>query len=348
MALIWASRAVGVVPAFERGVSSVAIVGAIRSFTEDPVRIDTTLRVLMLVAVLAFSAFAVRLSGVGAGWGVLCLALLVTSKLPWLWLSSELVAASALAASLAAYFRRWWTALVVAALVLAFAKPDLIVPSLVAGVLLLPDRRRRVWFAGLALVVLALSLRAQWAQPPEPLGRSLFAFHQHYSAVIAPHQVTPVKVEPFSLESGRAYVDPIWGGHADLRSLILSDPDKYVDFLFLSMARSLNIARHSGLLWLAILVVAVTWRHIRSDPLTLASVAFVALNLAVISLVAFVHIRYGARFYVLSLVLITHALGTRRVGRSECRVIAVLLIALAVVQAWTLPGIAVSGYYLSD
>jgi hypothetical protein len=285
----------------------------------------------------------------------LFLGLVFTSRFPFLWLSSELFAGTLLmlvllCARRAARARSeawaWPAATALAAVGFGLAKPDLLLPGLLAGAFLavdgVPDARRRLARLGvqvalfLALLVPAgLSGGASAMAPGE---RALFSFGQHYASLVARHQVGDA---PDPWVHYPRYLARSFGSASGVAGAVLASPSRYLDFLFLSLSRSLQNIATGGVLFL-LPFAAVVWRHVPRRQRVLALLLLT--NLLPLLCLSFVHVRYLARFYPLVLHVVDRGLGALT-GRDRRLLLAFLVGILALQSVQSLAVLGSALYY---
>jgi hypothetical protein len=274
-------------------------------------------------------------------WVVVLLLALFSSQLPFLWLSTELIAGGFLFLALGAWLRGWPPTAVGALLaLLALCKPDLVLVSLTLAVcfgLERPSTRRPLaWGLGLTLVVLLapglmlLGPDYLTAYGPDGRGRSFAAFSQHFAALVAPFQLAPTP-DPWAQPG--PYVERTFPGARSMLEVIRAPGAAYLDHVALSLSR--GVRKIGWLLqwaWLAVplLVMARRRSGLGADaPERALLLSFVGCVPFV--LFAYPHIRYFARYFPLFWILLLMSL--ERLERADPRM-------------WRRPEVALAGVCL--
>jgi len=265
-----------------------------------------------------------------------------SSQLPFLWLSTELIAGGFLFLALGAWVRGWHPAGVgVLLALLALCKPDLLLVAVVLAALFASERpmerRPLVWGS---LLTLALLLAPGLAllgtgyltdYGAEGRSRGFAAFSQHFAALVAPFQVAPAP-DPWAQPG--PYLERSFPGARSMLDVVTAPGAAYLDHVALSLARGV---RKVGWLfqwaWLAVPLLVVARR--RSGPSLDAHER--ALLLAFVGCIPFVlfaypHIRYFARYFPLFWLLAL--MSVERLLREDP-------------GAWRRPAVALSGACLA-
>jgi hypothetical protein len=178
-----------------------------------------------------------------------------------------------------------------------------------------------------------------------PARRSIITFAQHYSALFAPHQAVPVN-ETLWPELVKKIFLPVWGEDKSVWKAITGHARLYYDFIFLSLGRTILDFCRSNLIFLA--PVAVYCLGItRQRMLKITSLLFL-LNFIPIALIAFMHIRYAARFYPLLLFMILLGLPALQQNKRAWRIILAYLSLVALFQIYQFKAVFLSGYWVPD
>jgi hypothetical protein len=340
----------------ESGVVSRLIVSAYNALRPyDAIRTNAGIRT---AAMLLYLGAALLLFGAskhgrqGFVLTMLFIMLLVTSRFPFLWLSSELFAGAFLMLVLWSVVRKlpfYWVGLF--AVLFTFTKPDLLLSGSLAALFLavyagVNHKARLVnlfTLVVLATILLLPGLVQEGAEVFGSEGRALFSFRQHYAALVRPHQATSDLPDPW--QQWQPYFYPVWGHTESLPQLIYSNPAIYLDFLFLSLSQSLkNLARSNVLLLVPVAAYCVT--KVRTRNLQILFGLF-ALGFFPITLLSFMHVRYLARFYPLLLFVIYLYL-TKEKRQIPYWLILLFLVAVLVWQLSYFVPVLIVGYWFPD
>lgn len=343
-------------PEFESGITSRLLVGLYNRVDDwEPVTSNAHIRaVAMVLYVLAgYLLFTAAPAG-DARTSLLFMLLLWTSRYPFLWLSSELFAGAFLMLIFWSILRKHpfaVTALFVA--LFAFSKPDLIFTGSAVGLFLAytsdTSWRPRLINAALLLAILTAFLLPGLVQDGpaylQSQGRALYSFRQHYAALVQNHQMTTVRPDPWA--EWEPYFLPVWGPSESIVELVTARPDLYLDFLFLSAARSLRNFVSANLIFL-IPVWAYAMAKISHRKIQITSLLLL-IGFLPITLLSFTHVRYIARFYPLLLVPIYWYLNEYRDrGDRTRRFMFLYLLALLGLQLYQLLAVLPSGHWFPD
>lgn len=342
-------------PIPEQGFPQFWIAGMIQSGGRLPdIQLNTAIRMLAAALYLLSAGllgWSIRGKGGLPGFS-LWMFLIFTSGMQFLWLSSELLAGAFLMLFLWGLTKAYPVEVEILFLVLlGLTKPDLFfVALLVCAYLSFHGKgklRTKLLRLDLFLALSALAWLPGLIQNGlgyiQADGRSLNSLGQHYAALISPLQVTQGLPDPWA--NYGLYVAPTWGTANSLFSLILSNPARYMDFLFLSMATSLRRLAQGLLLFYLPLAVLV-FHHWRDREKKVFVLLFLC-NLVPIFMLAFYHVRYGARF--LPLVLYTIFAGLDAVDTPRLRWITQVGMAfLLVIQVIVFGQAFSAGYWLVD
>lgn len=346
----------GSYPPFESGVSSALFVALYKLVgSTDPVTASAHVRALAMVLYLASGYLLfTSLQKDGIVLATLCVLLLFTSRFPFLWLSSELLAGAFLMLLLWSIQRRLpLTIIAVFVSLFMFSKPDLVFSGIVVGLFIAlfpvrePTLERRI--AGCAILVVAVALPLlpgilqHGIEYLAPQGRSAFSFGQHYAAMVAKHQIVADAPDPWL--SWQSYLTPVWGPAESLIGTIVSHPSEYLDFLFLSAAHSLKSFVRTNLIF--ILPVSI-YALLRARPTKARTTsALLLLGFLPITLLAFTHARYIARFYPLFLFMACLYLAESPKRRERLLLWSCLVVVL-VLQLFQVPAVMAAGYWFPD
>jgi hypothetical protein len=309
-------------PTLASGITSLLMVGLVNqglgqeTGRVDLVQTDSAIRILAAILYLGSSgllswALFTRYRVLSTSFFLL---LVLTSRYPFLWLSSELFAGSFLMLYLWSMLSNQHFGVRILLLVLfAWSKPDLLVPGVIVGLyealaLTTPPERDGLLQRAIRIVA-GLTLFALPALPTLFFNglavntglsnRSLASFAQHYAALVERHQIGPAP-EPWA--NAFAYLDATFGPVTSVVKAIQAAPSTYMDFIFLSAAKSIRNSMASYTFFLLPLV-ALLWQAIQPTKLKIIALLLLT-NLIPILLLSFVHVRYLARFYPLTLALI--------------------------------------------
>jgi hypothetical protein len=341
-------------PSFEGGISSYLLTGFINWLSNtDPVTLNSIIRLLVATLYTASAGLFSwsLLTRINAKWLYLPLILIVfLSGFPFLWLSTELLAGTFLFLSLWSILESRPFLLTFFFIALySFAKPDLIISGVVLGLFVVLTQTGTVmqkfrWgliAAGMMIlfllpIVLRSGIGALWDG-----NRSFISFSQHYASLVSWHQVG-VAPEPWTHSD--EYIRASFGDVHSVKQIILREPAKYVDFLFLSMSQSLRNMFATGFLITLSFSIFGFWRK-RERFQGLILLVF-GVSLLTITLFAYMHIRYQARFYPIMLVLALTAVPLT----SKWQKILVLLgiLALAGYLLLSMNTILACGYWFPD
>ncbi|MFP4322422.1 MAG: hypothetical protein ACLFTK_08205 [Anaerolineales bacterium] len=332
-------------PALTDGISAFLLAGtynrlAGHSFDADLITADTFLKssaaALFLVAgYLLFTAIPRPRQG---GTALLCLALILTTRFPFGWLSTEVFAGAFLMLALWSYTRGLPLALTGVFLALfSFSKPDLIFSGgLVAAYLVIQHGQRTGhWLRGagiMAFIFGVLLVPALW-QHGFASGRTLLSLHQHYAVAVARHQITDPAPDPWA-ETHR-YSDPLWGQHANPFAAIRANPRLYYDYLWLSVGNTAYNIAASGVVWLGLAWAYALWRLQRRDVLIITGLLL--LGILPITAFSFMHTRYLTRFYPLLLWAVYLYAAENEAPDRRDQALSIYLLGLLVFQLWRLP-----------
>jgi hypothetical protein len=277
----------------------------------EPIAYNTGLRIIAMTIYLV-AGTVLFWSMIGAAnilLYIIVMALLFTSRFIFLWTSSELFAGAFLMLILWSLVQRMsFVVTAIFIILFSFAKPELIFCGAILGTFLAfaqsSSWRRRIVNLFILLVVCLLFLIPAILQSGIngllPQRRALLSFCQHYATLIAPHQVTSVPKDPW-LEYEK-FTIPIWGEHTSVWQAIKGHPMLYLDFIFLSLGRTIiNFCSSNLILLLPIAVYCL--RITKQRLLKITSLLFL-LNFIPINLLAYMHVRNAARFYPLLLFMI--------------------------------------------
>lgn len=296
-------------PIFEQGIPQFLIAG----FVQIPGRLaEVPLNTILRSIAATFYLLSAGL----LGWAVkgkggflnffIFMLLIFTSGIQFLWLSSEPLAGAFLMLFFWGLLKNFPFGIEILFLVLfGLTKPDLFfVAILVSGCMSFMVKgqfRKKILcqylFFSLILLALLPGLVQNGLGYLHADGRSLNSLGQHYAALIYPLQVT--QGLPDAWQYYGIYVKPTWGMADGTAALILTNPARYMDFLFLSMATSLRRLSQGLLLFYLPLAIIVykNWQDRNKKIIVL----MVLTNLIPIFMLAFYHVRYNARFLPLAL-----------------------------------------------
>ncbi|OFZ82148.1 MAG: hypothetical protein A2583_07485 [Bdellovibrionales bacterium RIFOXYD1_FULL_53_11] len=269
--------------------------------------------------------------------------LLFGSRMPFLWLSSELLCGGFLSLAILGIVSGWHYAAVAVILAwFAFLKPEMpLVAAAVMGVYLfgLKNTRKRVWsavvFVGACfLIILPVLL---WGDAS--FGRSLLSFGQHYFSVIREHQAGSEDIV-ISWENYAALFRENFPGVNSFADVIIKYPYKFVDASALFFVRGLRHFTGLFQFLVPLLVLRVYFYFRRRQQLQDFEKYILASLVGLLPMVvfAYLHIRYQAKYYPL-LVLCALYFVQERMNRGWLRgVAALLIISAVVVQLWRFTG----------
>jgi hypothetical protein len=328
-------------PKFEQGLPQFWLAGLLQiNGPQAEIQLNTTLRsIAAAFYLLSAGLLGWSLRGKG-GWlnFGLWLALVFCSGFAFLWLSSEPLAGAFLMLFLWAWTKqRPFMVQVIFLVLFGLTKPDLFFVALLVGaylsfrgdVTLRQKLLSMLALIGLMALALAPGLLQSGPAYLQPDGRSLNSLGQHYASLIAPLQVTQGLPEPWQYYG--VYVAPTWGNANSTLTLIASNPSRYLDFLALSMAMSMRRLTQ-GLMLFFFVIGGVVFKY-GLDRSRRALILLFLANFILIFLLAFYHVRYGARFLPLALFAIFSGLDAveRPRLRNGIRLGLVLLLILQIV-----------------
>ena len=328
---VWLLSLPGEIPPFEGGMSSRLLAIAAPAVSPDDAAIENTV-VRVTAAALVIGAVSGAIAAAGAPFWLwlLAFATFMTSGVPWLEPTPDVVAIAGVAlVCWCAYSRASAVAWMLAVLVLVFSRPDLFLPGLAIGITAAAGTQRRLLRVAVlslaCLVILAVSLRS----PQHSFQRATLSFGQHYGLLM--YGDTDAK----AFDNWRQYLDADFGPDASVRDAMRDNPDKYRAFIRRSLSHTLTegIGHAASLLY--VLAAWAAWR-LRREALTWGAGAFVLLSITAITMFAFMHQRYLFRFDALALVLITRAAGR---APSSSWFVRATAIAMLVLIAWHLPNV---------
>ena len=321
-------------PAFSNGISSNLIAGLVNLVQPSSEAISS-----LIVRILSGVLFIV--SSTLVAWDIFSrykmrfaffpfVAFVFLSRFPFLWLSSELLGGAFLMFSIWSYFTHRHFLLTSAFLVLyCLAKPDLIFSGVIlAGYMVwfakcnpLNKTTRALIFSVLLFVFLLPGLIRK-------CDRQDVSFGQHYALLI--HEIAPSTTPATPWLSWPEYVNSDFGT-SKLSQIVRTHPDKYVNYLFLSLSKSFRNMALSG----ALLFLIITLAGQKNEEITLSLIVFFSSLLPII-LFAFLHIRYQARFY--PLLVITSFLATANFKPiiRNCCILFFILLFLAYLHSGTI------------
>ena len=343
-------------PALESGLSSSLLVGLYNVFSpSDSAWSNACLRTLAMLLYLmsGFALFSTLQGGNSTALSLLFIMLLSTSRFPFLWLSSELLAGAFLMLLLWSVARNSHFLVVsVCTTLFSLSKPDLALPGIVVGLLLAfrmaHGPKEKLTNVGILLVAIGALLvpgviRSGFSYFASQ-GRALFSFGQHYAAMVAKHQVASAKPDPWI--EWELYFRPIWGQPESFLQAIRSSPSRYVDFVFLSMSHSVkNFVRSN--LFLLLPPAAYSIARTRQSTLKLVSLLLLC-GFIPITLLSYTHTRYIARFYPLFLFMTYLFITESQVNKKEQKLISYYLTGVLAIQLCQLPSVFAAGYWFPD
>jgi len=254
------------------------------------------------------------------------LLILLFSRYPFLWLSTELIVASMLFFSIWAMSRNSHPVLISFFLVLlCFSKPELILITLVLlGYQVVKTRKSKralvMLLAGFVLfsgIILSPGVLKQGGKYFSGANRSMFSFGQHYAALVNRHQVN--RPAPHPWDEYNKYLDANFGGARNMLEVCLKYPLKYFDFLLLSAGH--GALKAAALLhFFLILLLMMAYRYIKEKvkPLPAEKMIYLSfVGILPLIMLSYPHIRYLARYYPLVIILILLFLQRLIAGQAE-------------------------------
>jgi hypothetical protein len=342
-------------PLLEQGLSSRLIAGIVNFFRPyAPISSNALFRALAAAGyILSGGLLAWSLTKDGKYWFfILFMALIYTSRFPFLWLSSEVLAGTFLMLTLWSIVRKLPFVLTAIFLVLfALAKPDLVLPAMLVGIfwILYRNNLRTRIYRGVALaLVLGLLLLpgviSYGFAYLRPAGRSLDSFCQHYADMVRGHQVIP---GPDPWAECHTYLQATFGPVQSILDVIRASPTRYMDFVFLSLAYSLRRMISANLAFLIVPAILALYTIRRSKPDYIVIVALFLTSLLPIFLLAYLHIRYQARFYPLALFAVFAGI-SNLCGKWLRKSVVVYLGILLILQFYQIISVFAAGYWFPD
>ena len=295
-------------PSLESGIVSSLIIGVLKILPYAPLSMNTFLRVVAATAYLAAAALL--------GFSVakrcrhpilmftLFMLLMLTSRFPFLWLSSELFAGTFMAMSFWGGLEKKYGFAALCFALLALTKPDMLVPTVVAATFFfLFNKQPRLLVVTIVLLGI-LVFPAIFAKNARFTGnRSAYSFCQHYAAMVVPMQIAPSSSLPSPWSNCSVYLRSGFGSVNNMSDIVRANPSLYLDFIFLSLSNSLKKFVLSNLIFLLPLVL-IFGKHFPDKTLAWTFTILFAVNAVVILSLSYFHVRYQARYYPLALGLI--------------------------------------------
>lgn len=269
------------------------------------------------------------------GWHFLAMGLLFTTP-PFLftWNSCEVVAGAFAMLLLWALVQNMPFPLVALFLILfSLAKPDLIFSGGILGFFLAVKSDvslkgklvRLATLATIGMLFLLPGLIEQGGDYFQSQGRAFVSFSQHYAMFVEIHQVTPDPPDAW-LESEK-YIQASFGNASSVREVVLHSPGRYLDFVSLSISRSITFLPKTPLVWLLPIAAYCLWKI--PDRRWQTIILLFLTGLLPIFLLSVLHARYMTRFYGLALFTILFALPYVRQ-----RVVLIYLSVALLLQLW--------------
>jgi hypothetical protein len=128
--------------------------------------------------------------------------------------------------------------------------------------------------------------------------RSFISFSQHYANLVFGHQIASA---PPPWTDYAKYVQATFGDVKSVKQIILRAPSQYMDFVFLSMSKSLQNMFATGFLITLSFSIFGFWKT-RERFQGLILLVF-GVSMVPTILLSYMHIRYQARFYPIMLAL---------------------------------------------
>lgn len=238
---------------------------------------------------------------------LIAVALLFSSRLPLLWLSSELIAGGFLSMAIFLHARGRFRAASAALGCFALCKPDLVLAggAVLAAWLFYAKGNRRQLLWPFAFVIVALNAGGVLAHGIAHFqgNRSWMAFSQHYSFLFGRHQFDPAFADE-TFGNWKRNVGAVFPGISSLGGVIVHHPMLYLDFLALGQVHFVKRLVALGnflLLPMGLILFNGRYRKAltseRRLELLTASAAAACVGLLPITMISFVHVRYLAKFY---------------------------------------------------
>lgn len=254
---------------FDCGLASCAFAKATGLITSDLWWRSAIFRVI--AAVVAVSGLWMGLSATSASWNfrALALAAFLGSGLYAVWVSADVLAAAGVGWLVAS--TRWPSFYVPAALLLAFSKPDLLIPGVLLGWMLAPSFRQ--WGA---FMVSTAFLTACGLSSVHQMPRVVFAFWQHYAGAM--HG---------AFDDFERYIGPFpW--------------NTYLPYLGVAALLSLKHMAVSGVIApMAACLLALRHR----TRIATALAVFLVSHTLITAAIVFMHVRYLGRFLVAAILI---------------------------------------------
>jgi hypothetical protein len=277
--------------------------------TSQNAHIKILAMILFMTSIFLLARAVLKHDGLAA----LFIVLIFLSRYPFLWLSTELIAAATLSLSIWAMIKKFHPAIIALSLALmAFTKPEL---GLVALVFLIyytfrlkksgkPVKILLISFAVFCVVLLAPGIIKHGGKYLSGENRGFFSFGQHYATLVEKHQVSPNTPDPW--EEYFKYLEHNFKGAKSMTGVWLKYPLKYADFVMLSIGHGLiKGLQLFHFLWIILVGMIIFYikKRIKPEPVEkLILLSFIGCIPFV--LFAFPHIRYLARYYPLVIILI--------------------------------------------
>ncbi|HLA43784.1 MAG TPA: hypothetical protein VJZ27_10130 [Aggregatilineales bacterium] len=337
-------------PPLYYGISSFLISGIYNRLLEpDPVSASTNIKIASMILYLAgsyllFTRFENPAKPMLA---LLCLLLMLTTRFPFGWLSTEVLAGAFLIFALWSQLQNLpfiITAVFLA--IFAYTKPDLLFPAgLIGSYLVYSSRenwRGRFINPGILAAPFLILLIPAVMQNGLDSNRSLLSLHQHHAVAVERHQIIDPVPDPWA-ETDQ-YV-PIWGEWDSFSETVRHNPRVYYDFLFLSIGNTVYNTAASG-----VILILPVWAYclymIPDRRLKIITLLFFT-GLIPITLFSFMHTRYLTRFYpVLILAIYMYAQDEEIKNPLWDRVITGYLTFILLLQIIWLPPVLKAGLWL--
>jgi hypothetical protein len=355
--LIEYSFAIGY-PGPEKGITSNLIVGIVNFFNPyEPLTSNVFIRTLAsCLYLISGSLLAWTLKKryfLGLVWFALFILLMFTSRFPFLWLSSELFAGAFLMLVMWSVVNEHpfvITALFVA--LFSWAKPDLLLPGFTLGIVLALYHGKGPQNKTLSVLTIILMIAA-FVLPGLVLNgssylqlsnRSFRSFCQHYADVVSLHQIMRHIPEPWS--ECQIYITSIFGNAQTMPDIIKANWVGYMDFVFLSLSKSLRKMAAGNLIFLIPLSIVGLWEP-HQRKLKMAAISVFVINLGLITMLSFFHVRYQARYYPLALLIAFIGISERKSKNIKLCLWGYLIL-LLIFQIYQSVSIVTSGYFFPD
>lgn len=329
-------------PSADAALSPQLIVGFVNLFIPfDPIRTNAIVRVIGTALFL----FSGALIATQVRWKYLFFALLLTSSFPFVWVTTDLFTASFLMIFVWGLLTNRSFAFISLFLTLfALARPDMLLTGGLLALYLIYRQPRRLRAALVLLAIIGIPYLIT-SQQSSVSDRAWLSICQHYAVLVAPPGASG-DLNPWV--NCPHYFEPVFGTSRSVFELIRDNFSAYLQFLGMSLQRSLANMTGTQLLALLLFIpIVVRLRTPKTKTLGIVTLLLLS-NLVPVTALSFLHLRYQMRFYPILLLLLFAELDTRsnqQFDRITVRLLrAVFFLVLAVQIFQTLAVIPLSNW----